>query len=251
MPTRCWTPLIALLLLTACVHADEKPSKDAPSSHWQTGSWDLKEIEKIREQLGPEFKVESKALGIQAEPASGNASTGDLQQEIREMVETLRQDARKLEALASQAESQNNFTMADKLREIGRTQWESARKLVAPAMPYAYSNPYSPNLQPPTATDAPQIHQGPTVNDNMYQSPTWTPNHSHVPYGPRRIEPSKSQPRFSVPQKNEAAETYQDAESEHGEKYRQYIPKQEEPRKDTYRFKAPPKEPRLDDRPSL
>lgn len=248
MPTRCWTPLIALLLLTACVHADEKPSKDASSSHWQTGSWDLKEIEKIREQLGPEFKVESKALGIQAEPASGNAPTGDLQQEIREMVETLRQDARKLEGLASQAESQNNFPMADKLREIARTQWESARKLIPSSLPKLH---YPANPSPVSASQTPKIADGPYTGPPIYQPPTWTPNHSHVPYGPRRIEPSNSQPRFSVPEPDKANAPPKDAESAHGEKNRQYIPEMSEPRKDTYRFKAPPKEPRLDDRPSL
>ncbi|MBA2117322.1 hypothetical protein [Bremerella alba] len=124
----------------------------------------LKEVEEIRKQLGPEYSIESKTLGIerdhsQAKPPESDNSDEEwpgtkLYKEVRELVNKFRHDARHLEEMAAQAEHLSEFALADQLRGMARRQWEAARELSNPYSTRPYhapraAEPYRPAGNPP------------------------------------------------------------------------------------------------------
>ncbi|QDU76393.1 hypothetical protein Pan97_34420 [Bremerella volcania] len=156
----------------------------------------LKEVEEIRKQLGPEFSIESKELGIERdrrEPQSADDEwrpTEDwpgtqLYQEVRELVGKFRHNARHLEELAAQAEQMSEYGLADQLREMARHQWEHARELSKPRSTRQYHNPWQ--ATPP--------HAAPPV----VATPHWAPPEYHPPTNNRPREPAPTYRAPSAP----------------------------------------------------
>lgn len=173
-------PMLALatatLLATVSIaSAEPKAETPATPSEDVTPAVPLKdampamEIEKIRQQLGPEFSIESKELDISFDrpqdsadipkftPAASFGQKGDMDRELRDLAEGTRHQARHLEELAARAESESQYALADNLRDLARQKWQLSRILAGGtadlrnpvAMPWsqvALPNPYaSPN----------------------------------------------------------------------------------------------------------
>ncbi|RCS54547.1 hypothetical protein DTL42_05260 [Bremerella cremea] len=108
------------------------------------------EVEKLRQELGAEFSLESKELGItfvrdEKEPAvsqqnSLSSADGPLttvdSTEIDALLLTICQktqaQARQLEQLAADAETRMDYPLADRLRTIAQQQWQAARMIRNP-----------------------------------------------------------------------------------------------------------------------
>lgn len=108
------------------------------------------EVEKLRQELGAEFSLESKELGItfardEEKPAINqqkktSSADGPLttvnSTEIDALLLTICQktqaQARQLEQLAADAETRMDYPLADRLRTIAQQQWEAARMIRDP-----------------------------------------------------------------------------------------------------------------------
>ncbi|PQO42287.1 hypothetical protein [Blastopirellula marina] len=132
------------------------------------------EIEKIRQQLGPEFSIESEELDISFDrvketaetrahaPVAGPHGSNNMDNELRELAEGTRQQARHLEELAARAEVEMQYTLADNLRELARQKWQIARILAVgsddltkpvalPGSQVTLPTPYASTTPPPAS----------------------------------------------------------------------------------------------------
>lgn len=213
-------PLAALLILLSAslslaeedapTFQDEAASSNTPQDEAIYDST-LKEVEEIRKQLGPDFSIESKELGIERERAKDNPSKSHpsdeqwpgtkLYREVRELVNKFRHDARHLEEMAAHAEQLSEFPLADQLREMARRQWEAARELSRPRSTQSYHQPGHPSpvtgKMPPNREPGPQraphenrppVLRGPMEPITPYGVPA-APNHRFN--GPNAPEPTK------------------------------------------------------------
>lgn len=215
----------AVILLSATITlADDKtpplqeaapPAGTAPAENkWELQDGPsgpvLKEVEDIRKQLGPEYSIESKELGIQRDRDSTNSPSADkpgeewneskLYQHIRGLVSKFRQDARHLEELAAHAEQLSEFALADQLREMAHRQWEAARELSQPRSTRHYQEPQrpvsSPPQTPPQSAKSTEWEYGPS---NLNTPNADSSSESAVPYG----VPSAPRQRFDTPNEPE------------------------------------------------
>lgn len=194
--------------LPASKDASRASKPDAANNNWnpEDGTFGqvLKQIKELRKELGPEFSIESKELGIERNHDEAAFPKGDkpeeewsgtkLHQEVRELVSKFRRDARHLEEMAAQAEQLSEFALADQLREMAHRQWEAARELSKPRSAQNYHQPSQPTPIP--------AHTPPP----MAPSPRWTPHEDKPPMTDIPAEsssaygvPSAPNQRFSVP----------------------------------------------------
>ncbi|PQO27397.1 hypothetical protein C5Y96_17820 [Blastopirellula marina] len=199
----------ALVLFSVTITlADEKPpgrSEEARPAEAipEEKNWELqegpkgpvlKEVESIRNQLGPEYSIESKELGIERDRDLSSPHTNErpnepwsgtkLHQEVREFVTKFRNDARHLEEMAAHAEQLSEFALADQLRAMAHRQWEAARELSQPRSTRDYRELWRPTPAPPSAA--------PVSTPNPYGPP-----HDVKPSMPER--PAESAPQYGVP----------------------------------------------------
>lgn len=177
----------------------------------------LKEVESIRQQLGPEYSIESKELGIERDRDATKPSKSDqpdeewngtkLYQQVRELVQKFRQDARHLEEMAAHAEQLSEFALADQLREMAHRQWEAARELSQPRSTRGYRDPGQPVPTPPKATLGNPPTPYPVMSSSQLEAKPpqpESPPESAVPYG----VPSAPKQRFSFPSEPEPRKRY-------------------------------------------
>jgi len=208
---------VLILFATTLTLADDKESwqfaeqpsePDSAKKQWKLedgpGGKLLKEVEEIRKQLGSEFSIESKELGIERdqstqEPTDSQWQTTNpwpgtkLYQEVRELVGKYRRDARHLEEMAAEAEQISDFALADQLRGIARHHWETARELSKPGSTRHYHQPGVTDSYPP-ATYAPRRVPASNVPAPYQQQPDLS---SPVPQYAPPAQPGK---HFSIPE---------------------------------------------------
>ncbi len=108
------------------------------------------EIEKVRQDLGAEFSLESQELGIsfdRAEPTAETCQPGtisstsgtpglqhdtEVTSQLLSISQKTQEQARKLEQLAADAETRMDYQLADRLRELALQQWKTARVIRKP-----------------------------------------------------------------------------------------------------------------------
>lgn len=184
-----------------------EPTKDEWKLEPKISEPERKQFEEIRKQLGPEFSIESKEFGIERErPASTphlDEQNGDecqgtkLYEQVRELVNRFRENARHLEELAGEAEQLSEYGLADQLREMARHQWEHARELSKPRSTQPYRDPWQPTLPPTYA--APPAAASPNWAPIEYRPPA---NNSPAETAPAYGPPATPSQRFSVPGKS-------------------------------------------------
>ena len=201
-PTFALTTAILLAVLSSASADPKKETPAAPPADITPAvpledAIPAMEIEKIRQQLGPEFSIESEELEISfdrdkesaAKPDHArNASSGkpsNMDGELRDLAEGTRQQARHLEELASRAEVEMQYTLADNLRELARQKWKIARVLAVgsddlkhpvalPGSQVALPNPYASST-PPSAFFSPMIAAPGTIFPASSTAPTSEP----------------------------------------------------------------------------
>lgn len=208
MQNQLFMAAILVLFTTQLSLADDKqptPPAENKQEHEKAAIPVLEAVEEIRQQLGPEFSIESEEFGIERDQAIEKPTDGEwhatdewpgtkLYQEVRELVGKFRQNARHLEELAGQAEQMSEYGLADQLREIARHQWEHARELSKPRSTRPYYSPSPTN--PPQPYGAQPAMATPHWGTPYYQPPTTdSPTQAKPPYG----APSAPSQRFSVP----------------------------------------------------
>lgn len=220
MQNRLFMAAILLLFTTTTLLADkDEPAlpegAEAPSTEPTKDQWEPKpkisetereQFEEIRRQLGPEFSIESEEFGIERErPDStphldkqhGEEWQGTkLYQQVRELVNRFRENARHLEELAGEAERLSEYGLADQLREMARHQWEHARELSKPRSTRPYRDPWQPTPAPTYA--APPAATSPNWAPIEYRPPA---NNSPAETAPAYGPPATPSQRFSVPSK--------------------------------------------------
>lgn len=159
------------------------------------------DLEEIRRALGPRYSIDSQELDIPYERPRGTGSAanekpganptphmedpGAIDQELKDVSQTIRVLARRLERLAADAEDRSQYARADQLREIARNHWQSAREVLAPLPNLAAYSDISGPPWPSTSVNPPYV--APWV-------PPYTPAPRAAPDGPSRRSLPASQP---------------------------------------------------------
>ncbi|PQO38157.1 hypothetical protein [Blastopirellula marina] len=153
------TRLTAWAILLAAATTSLADPGDAPKES-PKGAWMLEgdkasqkiqhEIEKVRQELGAGYSLESKELGIsfersEAKPQPGQEGAAssqpgntlpqdkaELEVQLQSISQKTQDQARKLEELAADAETRMDYQLADRLREIAKQQWQAARAIRMP-----------------------------------------------------------------------------------------------------------------------
>lgn len=97
------------------------------------------ELEQVRQDLGAEYSLESKELGISFDrnesPQGGSVEQpglSNVDQQLLAISKQIQIQARQLEQLAADAETRTDYQLADRLRELAEQQWKSARAIRSP-----------------------------------------------------------------------------------------------------------------------
>lgn len=186
-----------------------EPTKDEWKPEPKISEPERKQFEEIRQQLGPEFSIESKEFGIERDRPATMPKTDQKQgqelhvtriyQQVRELVKRFHENARHLEELAGEAEQLSEYGLADQLREMARHQWEHARELSRLPSTQQYHNPWH-------QTPAPGYPTPPAAATPNWAPPAYRPSAKSSPadsapaYGPSTPSQRFSVPNTSTPQ---------------------------------------------------
>ncbi|GAA4438708.1 hypothetical protein [Bremerella cremea] len=204
MPTRHF----GILGLLLCLPANPLAAEPIPVQVGGDGS--VEEVEQIRKQLGPEFSIESKEFEIEFENrdhghrsssafSPGHPSpdkTTQMNERLRAMSQATRDQARQLEQMAAEAEMKMQYELADRLRDVARRQWESARFMRAPLEYPAHPEPgfVPPSFPMPAIHHAEAGHPMPHPAEHPPHQDTPPEIDSHWNAGPPRPHGSQERP---------------------------------------------------------